>query len=89
MEKYFSSLSGEDIDHAIEVLQNMRPQIVVTGATANSSVNCKCTAVNYNQTKTADSTGTCTFYIPEYGDYIINDSVTQPMYEYKKVIITL
>ncbi len=92
MGTYFSSLSGKQVDDAITALQNMCPQIIVINAGNGATVNCKCTAVGYNKTAIADSSGKCTFDIPEYGDYVINpnsDNVTQPMYVFKRVTVDL
>ena len=92
MGTYFSSLSGKQVDDAITALQNMCPQIIVTGATPNSQVVCKCTSPTVNLTETADNTGSCTFNIPEYGEYVINpssDNVTQPMYTFNRVTVDL
>ena len=86
---YISSLTSIKTDEAIEGLLRMSPQIVVTNATPNSQVNCKCTAINYNVTLTADENGSCAFNIPEYGDYIINNTIEQPFYEYKRLTISI
>ena len=73
---YFSSFSGNEIDTVITALQNMPFQISIIGATANSSVNCRCDEVNYNKTIAADSQGSCVFDDIQnygYGTYIISN----------------
>jgi len=90
---YLSSLSGKQIDDAIDALQNMCPQIIVTNAGSNQTINCKCTAVSYNENKTSDSTGKCVFNIPSYGTYTITKTgqtpVTQIMDTFKRVTVSL
>ena len=86
---YFSSFSGEEVDYMIDAVNNMRICVITTGSSAGSNVNCKCTALNYNKTIKADSNGKCIFNIPGYGDYLINDSISQPVYVFKQFQVDL
>lgn len=93
---YFSSFSGKQVDTMIKALQNMHPQICIEGGPQNSSINCSCIEIQYNVSKTTDSEGKCVFDLPDYGDYIIsytannlNETVDQPVYEFKRFQIDL
>lgn len=85
---YFSSLTGEDIDNTILALKNMCPQIQVSGATASTSITCTCSAISYEETLQADASGKCTFYLPQYGDYVISGNTIQ-VYEFKIYTLSL
>ena len=86
---YFSSFDGPDIDTFIKAINDMHLCIVTTGSSSGATVNCKCTALNYNQSLTADSNGKCVFIIPGYGNYKINNSIDQPVYEFKVFQVSL
>ena len=65
---------GQLIDDAIKALNNFKPQILVSGVDASSTVNC---TVNGNTVSaTSDSSGNCTFDILAYGTYTISGLVS-------------
>lgn len=86
---YFSAYSGKEVDIVTRTIENMHIQIVTTGSTSGATVTCKCTALNYNKSLTADSNGKCVFILPGYGDYVINNSIQQPVYEFALFEVSL
>ena len=68
---YFSSFSGLEVDTVIKAFENMPFQIVVSTSTSGVQVQCTCSELNYNETKTSDSNNKCIFDIPGYGEYSI------------------
>ena len=70
---YQSTYTGEEIDSALSILNNMWIVLEVSGVAANSTV----TAVlnEYNLTATANSSGVCSFDIPSYGLWIISGTI--------------
>ena len=70
---YLSQFEGEEIDYAIECIQNMHPQIIVIGGSEGTGITCTGTnEEQFKENKELDSSNKCIFDIPYYDTYTLS-----------------